>query len=53
MEFLLRQGGGPEETQSPEKVAGGKDGIAELEPKEFKGEEGHAAPGVEEHLALG
>jgi hypothetical protein len=38
---------------SPDKVAGGKRWHSrEIKPKEFKGEEGHTALGVEGHLAL-
>jgi hypothetical protein len=52
----IKGGGGPEENDrlSSDKVAGGKGWHSrEIKPKEFKGEEGHIALGVEGHLALG
>jgi hypothetical protein len=48
---MMWQGGGPEENKlglSSEKVAVGKRWHSrEIKPKEFKGEEGHVALGVE------
>jgi hypothetical protein len=53
----LKQGGGAEENRlglSADEVTGGKGQRSrEIKPKEFKGEEGHEALGVEGHLALG